>query len=57
VDLFGVEQRQRMFRIVTGCDWIREGLMAGEDPHAMAERWQPDLDEFIQLRQKYLLYK
>ena len=30
---------------------------AGEDPRRMAEDWQERLEEFVRLREKYLLYK
>jgi uncharacterized protein YbbC (DUF1343 family) len=30
---------------------------AGEDPRRIAEDWQERLEEFVRLREKYLLYK
>jgi uncharacterized protein YbbC (DUF1343 family)/CubicO group peptidase (beta-lactamase class C family) len=34
-----------------------EAIKAGEDPRRIAADWQDRLDEFIRLREKYLLYK
>jgi uncharacterized protein YbbC (DUF1343 family) len=31
-------------------------LQAGEDPHRIAEDWRDKLDQFMEVRQKYLLY-
>ena len=31
-------------------------LMAGEDPHRIADDWRDRLEQFMELRQKYLLY-
>ena len=56
VDLFSVEKRLRTYDIVTGCGWIREGLVAGEDPYDLEATWQPGLEDFLELREDYLLY-
>lgn len=32
-------------------------LAAGEDPRNLAESWREDVERFISLRAKYLLYK
>jgi len=34
-----------------------DALTAGEDPRRIAEDWQDRLNEFVHLREKYLLYK
>ena len=34
-----------------------DALGAGEDPRRIAEDWQERLEEFVRLREKYLLYK
>lgn len=34
-----------------------EALQAGQDPRRIAEAWQERLEEFVALREKYLLYK
>jgi uncharacterized protein YbbC (DUF1343 family)/CubicO group peptidase (beta-lactamase class C family) len=36
---------------------VFDAIGAGEDPRRIAEDWQERLDEFVRLREKYLLYK
>jgi uncharacterized protein YbbC (DUF1343 family) len=36
---------------------VFETLQSGEDPRRIEEDWQPRLDEFLRMREKYLLYK
>jgi len=36
---------------------VYDAIARGEDPRRIAQDWQPRLDEFEQLRQKYLIYK
>jgi uncharacterized protein YbbC (DUF1343 family) len=36
---------------------VLEAIKAGEDPRRIAEDWQERLDEFVRLREKFLLYK
>ncbi len=36
---------------------VFEAIAAGEDPRRIAQDWQERLDEFVRLREKYLLYK
>jgi uncharacterized protein YbbC (DUF1343 family)/CubicO group peptidase (beta-lactamase class C family) len=36
---------------------VFDAIKAGEDPRRIAEDWQEKLDEFIRMREKYLLYK
>ena len=36
---------------------VLDALGAGEDPRRIAEEWQERLETFVQLREKYLLYK
>jgi uncharacterized protein YbbC (DUF1343 family)/CubicO group peptidase (beta-lactamase class C family) len=36
---------------------VLEAIGAGEDPRRIAEDWQERLEEFVRLREKYLLYK
>ena len=31
-------------------------LQAGQDPHRIQENWQDQLEKFMDLRQKYLMY-
>ncbi len=36
---------------------VFDAIAAGQDPRRIAEDWRESLDKFIQLRQKYLIYK
>jgi len=36
---------------------VLDAIGAGEDPRRIAEDWQDRLEEFVRLREKYLLYK
>jgi uncharacterized protein YbbC (DUF1343 family)/CubicO group peptidase (beta-lactamase class C family) len=36
---------------------VFEAIQVGEDPRRIAEDWQERLEEFVRLREKYLLYK
>ena len=36
---------------------VYDAIAQGQDPRRIAQDWQPRLDEFEQLRQKYLIYK
>jgi uncharacterized protein YbbC (DUF1343 family) len=36
---------------------VFDAIAAGEDPRRIVENWQERLDEFVRLREKYLLYK
>lgn len=44
------------FDKLAGNRWIREGIVRGESLDALEARWQPDLEAFFRLRQRYLLY-
>ncbi len=35
---------------------VFKALQDGQDPHRIQENWQDKLDEFMDLRQKYLMY-
>ena len=35
---------------------VFNALKAGEDPHRIAEDWQDQLDQFMEVRTKYLMY-
>jgi uncharacterized protein YbbC (DUF1343 family) len=37
--------------------FVLEAIGTGEDPRRIAQDWQERLDEFIRMREKYLLYK
>lgn len=45
-----------LFDLDMGTDQVRLALMAGKTPDQIEHEWQPDLDRFLQIRQKYLLY-
>jgi uncharacterized protein YbbC (DUF1343 family) len=34
-----------------------DALAAGQDPRAIAHRWQEGLEKFEEMREKYLIYK
>jgi uncharacterized protein YbbC (DUF1343 family) len=36
---------------------VYDAVVRGDDPRAIAQSWQDDLEKFKELRQKYLLYK
>ncbi len=36
---------------------VYDAIVAGQDPRRIAEDWRDSLDKFIQVRQKYLIYK
>jgi uncharacterized protein YbbC (DUF1343 family) len=45
------------FDRMTGATWIRERLLAGEAPEAIAAAWEEQTRAFERLRAPYLLYK
>jgi hypothetical protein len=36
---------------------VYDALVAGQDPRRIAQDWREGLDRFLQVRQKYLIYK
>ena len=54
--LFGNISRNKMFDKVMGTDRIRLGLARGESAAQLQMAWQPELDIFLAVRKKYLLY-
>jgi hypothetical protein len=36
---------------------VYDAIVQGEDPRRIAEDWQESLDKFLQVRERYLLYK
>jgi len=56
IDLFKNENRHGMFAKVMGSDSIQKDLQAGIDPLEMELKWQPELNQFLELRKKYVLY-
>ena len=55
-NLFAEKNRVEMFDKVVGTDKIRLDLLAGVPVKQIENQWIPALREFIQLRQKYLIY-
>ena len=47
----------RMFLLLTGVDYIKEMIIAGNTADEIRTRWQKDVEEFKVLRRKYLLYE
>ena len=42
---------------LTGQSWIYNSVLRGESAAAIAAKWQPGLEKFKAIREKYLLYK
>lgn len=47
----------RMFLLLTGVDYIKEMIIAGNAADEIRARWQKDVEDFKVLRRKYLLYE
>ena len=47
----------RMFLLLTGVDYIKEMIIAGNTADEISARWQKDVEEFKVLRRRYLLYE
>jgi len=45
-----------LFDQVWGTRQVRLGIVRGDDASAIVARWQPGLEEFLTLRQRYLIY-
>ncbi len=50
-------RRIRMFKMVMGTDQVRNDLLAGKSAEEIIASWQPEVDQFMKTRKKYLLYK
>jgi uncharacterized protein YbbC (DUF1343 family) len=44
------------FDVLAGRSYIREMLLSREPVEKIVEKWQPELQEFLKIRKKYLLY-
>ena len=51
------EDRIKMFDKVMGTDRIRKALIQNIPVKEIEDSWQKNLDEFKQIREKYLIYK
>ncbi len=56
IDLFANDGRWSMFNKVMGDDQIMKDIQAGMDPIEMEAGWLEELNDFAEMRQKYLLY-
>ncbi len=56
-DLFAKKKRLKMFNKVLGCGWIAEDLGNRVPVSEIEKKWKKSLDDFKQIRKKYLLYK
>ncbi len=57
VDLFARERyRPESFDRAMGTDAVRKALAAGQGAEEIMRSWQPTLERFLKVRQKYLLY-
>jgi uncharacterized protein YbbC (DUF1343 family) len=52
---FTIDER-RMARL-SGQTWVRKMILAGENPEAILQRMEKEVEAFRELRQKYLLYE
>jgi uncharacterized protein YbbC (DUF1343 family)/CubicO group peptidase (beta-lactamase class C family) len=52
-------EQYRMERLIEllGNQSVYDAIAAGQDPRRIAEDWREPLEKFMQLRQKYLIYK
>ena len=47
---------ERMIELL-GNQSVYDAIAAGQDPRRIAEDWREPLEKFLQVRQKYLIYK
>lgn len=55
-DIFANERRISSFNRVMGSDAITEGLKNGASIEELKQQWQDELNSFLKIREKYLLY-
>lgn len=46
----------RMFELLVGVDYVREMIMAGKSAEEIESMWQAEIEEYSELRRRYLLY-
>jgi len=56
-NLFSKSDRVKMFNKVVGCNWIVRDLQNNVPVLEIESKWLEELNAFIQIRQKYLIYK
>jgi uncharacterized protein YbbC (DUF1343 family) len=50
------EPAKQPIDILFGSDELRSRIEAGESPDTIARAWQPELDRFLPLRERHLMY-
>jgi len=55
-NLFKYKRRIKMFNKVMGSDRVMNALLSGETVQEIERDWQKELDDFISIRKKYLIY-
>ncbi|MDR2472912.1 MAG: DUF1343 domain-containing protein, partial [Tannerella sp.] len=50
-------KRARHFDLLAGTDELRKQIVAGLTEEQIRHSWQRDLEEYKELRAKYLIYK
>lgn len=46
----------RMFELLVGVDYVREMIIAGKSAEEIESQWQAELEQYRELRRRYLLY-
>lgn len=46
----------RMFELLVGVDYVREMIISGESASEIESMWQAELEQYRELRRRYLLY-
>jgi len=46
-----------LFDLVWGTDAVRKAILRGESAHQIIASWNKDLEKFMQIRQRYFIYK
>lgn len=49
--------RKRWFDLLAGTDQLRKMILAGKTETEIRESWKPELQKYMTMRKKYLLYK
>ena len=55
-DLIANSSRVKAFNRVMGCDWIEQDLKGGVPVTKIQQKWLPEKQTFLKIREKYLLY-
>ena len=49
--------RARWFDLLMGTDSVRKAILKGESEEAIRNSWQKELQDYKEIRKKYLLYE